>query len=283
MRLFRNRDYSVATFLTMVQFFGMFGFMLTTTIYMQSVLGMSAIQAGLTTLPLTLSIMVVSPLAGRFTDRIGGRYILMAGCLLFAAGIGGVAFVESLSSNSFTFVVPLALAGIGAGCMIAPIMTVAMQRIEPAMAGAASGLLNTGRQVGAAIGAAVLGAVLQNQLASAMHTAAVADSTQLPAQFRQRFVEGFANAASSGFEVGRGQSGGAAVPLGVPPQALQLVQQLIHDVFVNAFVTAMRPTLVVAVIAFLVGAMTTVLISQPHRQAASAAEVPEISVSRPAA
>jgi EmrB/QacA subfamily drug resistance transporter len=260
--LFRNRDYSVATFLTGLQFFGMFGFFLTTTIYLQSVLGMSAIQAGLTTLPLSLAIMATSPIAGRVTDRIGGRYILMAGCLLFGAGIGGVAIVESLSSTSWTFALPLAVSGVGAGCMIAPIMTVAMHRIEPAMAGAASGILNTSRQVGAAIGAAVVGAVLQNQLATAMHDRAVTDSLQLPPAFRQRFIDGVAGAASNGFDVGRGQNGVAQVQAGLPPQTAHLLQQLVHDVFVNGYVTAMRPTLVVPVIGFIIGAGACLVIGR---------------------
>lgn len=259
--LFRNRNYSIMVGLSALNFFGMFGFMFTTTIYMQSVLGMSAIVAGLTTLPLSIAIMVVSPFAGRLTDRIGGRYILMLGSLLFAAGIASLAMVESISSNSFTFVIPLAVSGLGMGCMIAPIMTVAMHEIRPAMAGAASGLLNTSRQIGAVIGAAVIGAVLQNQLATAMHDQAVTASTQLPAALRQRFVDGFASAAKGGFEVGRGQSGGAQVPAGVPPQLAHQLQLLIHDVFVNAFVTAMRPTLFVPVAGFILGAAACALIA----------------------
>ena len=269
LRLFRNRDYSIAVWLSAVIFFGMFGFMFTTTIDLQTVLGMSALQAGLTTLPLTLTMMLVSPVAGRLTDAIGGRYILLVGCVAFAAGIAGVALVESLTATSLTYAVPLAIAGLGMGCMVAPIMTVAMDRVEPAMAGAASGLLNTSRQVGGAIGAAVVGAVMQNRLLGAMHDQAVIASAQLPAPFRQRFVDGFASAASSGFEVGRGQSGGAQVPAGLPPETAHLVAVLIHDVFVNAFVAAMRPTLMVPVAGFVLAAATCLLISPRRRSMAA--------------
>jgi MFS family permease len=248
--------------LSAVNFFATFGFFLATTIYLQTVLGMSAIQAGLTSLPATISIALVSPFAGRFTDVLGGRYILMLGSLLFAAGVGGVALVESLTASSLTFAIPLVTAGLGMGCMIAPIMTVAMREIPPVMAGAASGLLNTSRQVGGAIGAAVVGAVMQNQLLSAMHNQAVAASSQLPAPYRQGFIDGFAGAATNGFQVGRGQSGGAQLPAGLPPQTAHLVEQLIHDVFVNAFVTAMRPTLAVPVSLLLVGALTALLIKR---------------------
>jgi EmrB/QacA subfamily drug resistance transporter len=278
--LFRNRDYSVTVWLSALNFFGVFGFFFTMTIYLQSVLGFSAIHAGLTTLPMTLVIMLVSPFAGRLTDRIGGRYILLLGCLLFAVGIGGVAAVASPSSTSWTFVLPFAITGVGMGCMVAPIMTVAMHRIEPAMAGAASGLLNTSRQIGAAIGAAVVGAVLQNRLLGALHDQAVSASVQLPSPFRSRFVAGFANAASTGFEVGRGQSGGARVPAGLPPQVGHLVQQLIHEVFVNGYVTAMRPTLGVPVAGFILGALSTVLIS---RRLAGTRQAAQEVVAEPAA
>jgi EmrB/QacA subfamily drug resistance transporter len=260
--LFSNRDFTVATFLTAVQFFGMFGFFVTTTIYFQSVLGMSAIQAGLTSLPVSLTIIAVSPLAGRLTDRIGGRYLLMAGCLLFGAGIGAVALVATLSSDSLTFALPLAVVGLGSGLMIAPIMTVAMHRIEPAMAGAASGLLNTSRQIGAAVGAAVVGAVMQNQLLAAMRARALTDSVQLPQALRQRFLDGVSGAASSGFDVGRGQSGGVRLPPGLPPQALHQLQLLVHDVFVNGYLTAMRPALFVPVFGFLLGAAACALIGR---------------------
>ena len=267
LRLFRNRDYSVAVSLSALNFFATFGFFLATTIYLQSVLGMSAIQAGLTTLPATISIALVSPFAGRFTDAIGGRYILMSGSLLFAAGVAGVALVESTGSSSLTFILPLTLTGMGMGGMIAPIMTVAMHDIEPSMAGAASGLLNTSRQVGGAIGAAVVGAVMQNQLLSAMRDQAVTASAQLPAAYRQRFVDGIAAAASNGFQVGRGQSGGAQLPAGLPPQSVHVVQQLVHDVFVNGFVAAMRPTLAVPVAVLVFAALTCLLI---QRRAAAA-------------
>ena len=263
--LFRNRNYSVMVWLSGLIFFGMFGYMLTTTIYLQSVLGFSAIAAGLTTVPLTLTMSAVAPFAGRLTDRLGGRYILMAGALLFTTGIVGVASVASLSATVFTFSIPLAISGIGIGCMMAPIMTEAMRDIVPAMTGAASGLLNTARQVGAAIGAAAVGAVLSNQLATSLHSQAVSASVQLPPAYRTSFVNGFASAAKGGLEVGRGQAGGAHLAAGVPPQAAHLVQQLIQQVFANGFLTAFRPTLAVPAAALAIGALSCLLIARRTR------------------
>jgi hypothetical protein len=127
------------------------------------------------------------------------------------------------------------------------------------MAGAASGVLNTTRQLGAVIGAAAVGAVLQNQLAVALHDRAVAAATQLPAPFQQPFVNGFAQAAKSGLQVGRGQTG-ASLPANLPPAVIGTVQRLVHDVFANGYVTAMRPTVGVAVAVLAVAALSCFLV-----------------------
>src|SRR5262249_17689557 len=153
---------------------------------------------------------------GRLTDRIGGRYILPLGFLAAAAGMAGVAAVESLSATSLTFALPLAGIGFGMGCVIAPLTTEALREVKPVLARAASGMLNTRRQLGSVGGLAVMGAVLQSRLVSAMRDRATADAVQLPAPLRQGFVDSFARAGSTGLQVGRGQSGGAQAPAGLP-------------------------------------------------------------------
>jgi len=285
--LFRNRNFSIMVWLSALWQFALLGFILITTIDLQSVLGMSAVRAGLTTTPFTLSMVLTAPFAGRLTDRIGGRYILMLGFVLFSAGIAGVALVESVTSTSFTFVLPLAVAGLGLGCVVAPLTTEAMREVPPAMTGAASGTLNTSRQIGSVLGGAVVGgAVLQSRLTSALHDKALAAAPQLPPPFRQGFVDSFTNAAKGGLEVGRGQSGGAQLPAGLPPGIVQLVQRLVHDVFVSAYTTAMRPTLAVVAGALLLGALSCGLIVRraqgvPDMQAA--AETATKSIREPAA
>ena len=186
--IFGSRNFSIMVWLNGLLFFALFGLLFTTTIDLQSVLGMSAIQAGLTTIPLTVALIVVAPLAGRLTDRFGGRYVLLCGFMVLGAGVAAVAITESASATSLTFAIPLALTGLGMGSVIAPVMTEAMNEVAPALAGAASGVLNTTRQLGSAVGLAVIGAVLQNRLASALHSGAVASSAH------QAFVNGYTTA-----------------------------------------------------------------------------------------
>ena len=97
---------------------------------------------------------------------------------------------------------PLLVAGFGMGCTFAPLITVAMRDIDPRMAGAASGVLNTVRQVGLMIGTAAVGALLQNRLLSSMTGQARTRSAALPPQVRGRFVIEIQNSARHGIQVG---------------------------------------------------------------------------------
>src|SRR5206468_2379909 len=116
--------------------------------------------------------------------KIDGKYILCVGLLLFSGGMLLVVKLASLTSTGATFTPALFIAGIGMGCTFAPMVTLAMRNVPTPMAGAASGFLNTIRQVGGALGSAVVGAILQNQLANDLHNQALKYSTQLPLQFR---------------------------------------------------------------------------------------------------
>jgi EmrB/QacA subfamily drug resistance transporter len=275
--LFAIRNFSLMSWVTAVMSFGMLGLFFPITIYLQSALGLSALQAGLTVAPQALVAMVVAPWSGRLADKVGGKYILMAGLVLFAAGMSLVDWRAAPDSTWLTFLPAFLLSGFGMGCIFAPLNTVAMRNVEPRMAGAAAGVLNTTRQLGGVVGSAVVGAVLQNRLATALHDAAVARSGRLPPQIptgvRHRLVGALADAGKSGLDVGPTQLGGAHVPSGVPAPIVHQVQQFFHDVFVQGYLDAMRPTLAVPVIMLLVGALSCFAI-QRRRQAAQRGREP---------
>jgi EmrB/QacA subfamily drug resistance transporter len=272
--LFAERNFSVANWIAAAISFGMLSMFLPVTIYLQSVRGFSAFVAGLTFAPMSLTSMFVAPVAGRLADRIGGKYILMTGISLFTIGFGLVAYVAGPDSTFLTFLVPAIIAGAGMGMTFAPMTTVAMRNIEPRMAGAASGILNTTRQLGAVIGSAVIGALLQNQLATALHNQAVAHASQLPAAYRDKFIAAFSSVASNGFQIGVGQNG-AALPSGIPPQAAALVSSLAHDVFTSGYIDAMKSTLVLPIAFLAFTALTTVLIKRRKRAAEQPVEARE--------
>src|SRR5436190_6415948 len=272
--LFADRNFTVANWIAAAISFGMLSAFLPITIYLQSVRGFSALVAGLTLAPMSLTSMLTAPFAGRLSDRIGGKYILMAGISLFTIGIGLLAYIAGPDSTWINFLVPAIIAGAGIGMTFAPMTTIAMRNIQPRMAGAASGVLNTTRQLGAAIGSATVGALLQNQLATALHNEAVAHAGEVPATFRDRFIAIFSTASSNGFQIGAGQTG-ASLPSGLPPAVAAQLTRIAHDVFVSAYIDAMKNTLVVPVIFLALTALTTLLIKRRKRPAAQAVEAPE--------
>jgi EmrB/QacA subfamily drug resistance transporter len=264
--LFEERNFAVSNWIAASISFGMMSLFLPIVIYLQSVRGFSALTSGLTLAPMSLTSMVVAPFAGRMADRIGGKYILMTGIAVFAIGFATLTFVAGPDSTWINFLVPAIVAGAGMGMTFAPMTTVAMRNISPRMAGAASGVLNTTRQVGAAVGSAVVGALLQSHLATTLHDQAVSQSVALPLAYRQQFVAAFSSVASNGFEIGTGQNG-AKLPAGLPPAVAQHITALAHNVFVSGYIDAMKPTLVVPIAVLVLTALSALLIKRRRPQA----------------
>ena len=291
--LFRDRNFAILNWVSASMAFGMLGLFLPLTIYLQSVLGLTAFQAGLAFAPMSLTSMVVAPNAGRLTDRIGGKYILLAGLALFGIGMGGIDFSASLDSTWLTFLPWLIVAGFGMGCIFAPATTVAMRNIPQHLVGAASGVFNTTRQLGGAVGSSIVGAVLQNRLSAALKDQAASRAGELPSQLpstaRQKVIDSFSSSGQGGLEVGRGQTGAGSAsfqpPPNLPASVLHQIQQQIaayfHDVFVNAYLVAMRPTLLISVTVVLLAAISCLGIQR--RKAAAAAAAQELERSQAAA
>jgi EmrB/QacA subfamily drug resistance transporter len=254
--LFHDRNFTIMNLVGAIVSIGIIGFFLPITIYLQSVLGYSALKAGLVLAPASLVSMVVAPIAGRMADRVGGKYILVGGLSLFAVGTGWFTLVSDVDVSWTVFLAPLMLMGVGMGCIFAPMATEAMRGVPPRLAGAASGVNNTIRQVGSVIGSAAVGALLQNRLAQTLPDEAAAHAGQLPPAYRDPFVAGFEQAASGGLEVGAGQTGASqALPPGLPEQVIAEIHRLSAEVFDAAFVKAMHPTLLLPIIVIAAGAL----------------------------
>jgi EmrB/QacA subfamily drug resistance transporter len=256
--VFKDRNYTLMTLVLMAMGFAMVGVFLPITIYFQSVLGLSAFDAGIAMAPMALTMMlfsgVVAPLAARF-----GKYILMIGLTLFAIGMAYIAWRVQVDANRWSFVPGLVVGGLGLAGVWTPVYSLATRDLKPRLAGVASGVLSTVQELGTVIGSAAIGAVLQNRLATGLHDHAVGYSAQLPDPFRARFVDGFSQAASRGLEVGRGQTGGGLqLPAGIPAQVVQQLERLAHAVFTQSFVDAMRPSMALGIVVVVVAAVGVV-------------------------
>ena len=141
---------------------------------------------------------------------------------------------------------PLVVAGVGIGCTFASMITVAMRNVSPALAGAASGVFNTNRQVGTVIGTAGVGALLQNRLLAGFTAQTQLYGAHLPAAVRARLLAGFQAAAKGGFVTGTGNRG----------------NRLTELVFTHGFIEAMRPTIIVPILFLLAAAVCCLFVKR---------------------
>lgn len=132
------------------------------TLYLQNALRFDALQTGIRLLPMTVLVGIAAPIAGRFTDKIGPRWIIVGGLAVGAAGIYLATRITPLDGQAqWTVLVPaFILLGIGLGAANAPILTVAVGTVEEAKGGAASAVNSVCRQIGTAFGIAFLSALL---------------------------------------------------------------------------------------------------------------------------
>ncbi|MFG2005768.1 DHA2 family efflux MFS transporter permease subunit [Spirillospora sp. NPDC048911] len=268
--LFKDRNFSILNFVGATVSVGMVGMFLPMTIYLQSVEGFSALEAGLVMAPSSVVSMFLAPVAGRLSDKIGGKFILMGGLTLYAIGTFWILSIADVGTSWTSFMAPFIVCGIGVGGVFAPMATEATRNVPRHLAGAASGVNNTIRQVGSVLGSAAVGAVLQNQLATALKDQAAERSAALPPGARDGFVDGFAQAAKGGLEVGAGQHGAAQqLPPGTPPGLAHQLQQLGDAVFKHGFVDAMRPTMLLPVVVILLGAAACFGVKRYRAPAAS--------------
>jgi EmrB/QacA subfamily drug resistance transporter len=154
----RSRDFVGAVLVAFVISFSMLGMFFFMALYIQNILGYSPLEAGVRFLPTTLVIIVVAPIAGRLTDRIGPRPLIVAGLAIVAVSL----FLQSLIDVSSTYgdlLFPFVLMGIGIALTMSPMSTAAMNAVAEPKAGLASGLLSMSRMVGGTFGVAALGAV----------------------------------------------------------------------------------------------------------------------------
>jgi EmrB/QacA subfamily drug resistance transporter len=163
MRLFRSRAFSGINAASLLMFLGMFGSIFLLSQYMQGVLGYSPTQAGLRMLPWTGMPMLVAPVAGILSDRVGGRPVVAAGLFLQAAGLGYLASVVTADASYAVQLPGLIISGIGMALYFAPAANLVMSSVRPQEQGMASGANNALREVGGALGIAVMSSIFSAQ------------------------------------------------------------------------------------------------------------------------
>ncbi|WP_427166380.1 DHA2 family efflux MFS transporter permease subunit [Streptomyces sp. C1-1] len=163
MRLFRSRAFSGINAASLLMFLGMFGSIFLLSQFMQGVLGYSPTEAGLRMLPWTGMPMLVAPVAGILSDRIGGRPVVAAGLFLQAAGLGWMASVVDPGVSYAAQLPALIISGVGMGLFFAPAANLVMSSVRATEQGIASGANNALREVGGALGIAIMSSIFSSQ------------------------------------------------------------------------------------------------------------------------
>ncbi|MEO8968011.1 MAG: DHA2 family efflux MFS transporter permease subunit, partial [Solirubrobacteraceae bacterium] len=232
---FRSRSFLGASVVGFIVSFAMLAQFFFLALYMQNILHYTPLQAGVRFLPSTVVIIVMGPIAGRLTDRIGPRPLMTAGLLVVAAAL----LIQSRLTvhSGYGLLLPgFVLMGVGMGLVMSPMSTAAMNAVDRSKAGVASGVLSMSRMVGGTFGVAVMGALIatvgRSQLDSSL--------PHVPAGTRAAI----ANSLGGG-----GAGGGHA-----SPQIVSAIRQ--------AFVSALGTGLTVGGIVTLIGAVAAFTLVQ---------------------
>ena len=159
MQFFANRGFAVTNVISLAMYFGMFGSIFFLSQFLQNVLHNTPLQAGIKLLVWTGATMVVSPLAGFFSERVGSRLFMVAGLSLQALALGWLASEISVDQSYASMIGPFILAGSGMALVFAPAANAVLSSVRSDQAGQASGATNAIRELGGVLGIAVLATV----------------------------------------------------------------------------------------------------------------------------
>jgi EmrB/QacA subfamily drug resistance transporter len=238
---------------------GIFSVLLYLVLYLQDVLGLSALQTGVRTLILSGAILLSSGVAGRLSSQLPVRALIGPGLVL--GGVGLLLMRGLTASSGWTHLIPgFVVAGVGVGLVNPPLASTAVGVVHPERAGMASGINSTFRQVGIATGIALLGTLFSNRLVSA-----VADLT------RSTPLAGRSQQISAALRNG----GASRLFADAPPQARPQLAEVVRGSFTAALNEIL---LVAAVISVVAGVLAFLLIRSkdfvPQEQGALAAAAP---------
>jgi EmrB/QacA subfamily drug resistance transporter len=170
--IFRNRSLAMANFLGFLAGLVIFGMFFFLSLYLQFVLGYSALKTGFSYLPLALMIIFTAGLASVLVTRFGFKYILAFGMLLSTLGLAVFTRLPVNGGYALDILPGMLLAAAGLGFVFVPLSIAAVTGVQPAEVGLASGLINASQQIGGAIGLAVLSTISTqrfNDLMTAAH------------------------------------------------------------------------------------------------------------------
>jgi EmrB/QacA subfamily drug resistance transporter len=163
LELFRNRTFAGANSVVLLVALAMFGVFFFVSLYMQNILGFSAVETGAAFLPMTILIMLIAPIAGKASDRLGSQWLMTVGMVLVGLQL---LYLSRLGiDETFWDLLPgLLVGGIGMALVMTPSAAAAVRSVPVDKAGVGSAVLNACRQVGGSLGIALIGAIIAAEI-----------------------------------------------------------------------------------------------------------------------
>lgn len=289
--LFRIRTFTVTNLVGLVLSFGMMGVFFLLPVFLQAILGYSAIKAGLVMTPLAAIVIIASPTSGTLSDRFGPKWLMVTGMFVTALGFYLTRRVMVTDGSWPSMVLPFIISGFGIGMVMPPMTSAVMGSVVPEKAGQASGVISSFRQIGSVLGIAVMGAVLQNRAVVYIQegVAAKLDAAPfpLPAAAKQQIVDAIGSSAVNmgQMRAGGGLGGGempdeiAGLMAQVPPSVADQVTDFFRDLFnidflLGEFAHAMRTTYFFSIILMVVGGLLALAVSGRIKKKRTASAAP---------
>ncbi|WP_181160291.1 MFS transporter [Streptomyces solincola] len=263
LRLFALRGFGSGTGVLAAVRFSYIGFSVFSVVWLQDVLGLTAVEAGLLLLPLTLPSVLVGPVGGMLYDRLGAPLPVAVGGALVAGGMTATAV--ALPHQSYPWLLPLWTAmGVGIGLVSIPAFSEAYNSTPPDLRSQASGVLETTREVCAALGLAVMG-MLVAHVQGARILELIRQDGRIPPDRLPEVERSIGRAVAS--------PEGSGLPAGIPADLLPALKEAVTDAVSTGFYTLGAITLL---------AMLPAVLLLPRRPPGRSAEPGEDGAGRPA-
>src|SRR6266852_591399 len=195
--LLKYKGFRYGLFTVTIVAMGEFGAVFIISIFLQTVKGLSAINAGLTFLPMAISVFIFAPIAGLLATRFGPKWVITTVMVLEAVALFSLSQVISVQNPVYYLYPILVIYGSGVGLAISQVTSTVLMSIPWQKAGVGSGSNNTVRQIGSAFGIAVIGAVLVAQISAVGQANLAAAGTAIPDSLKALLITAF-NAGLSG-------------------------------------------------------------------------------------
>jgi EmrB/QacA subfamily drug resistance transporter len=249
-RLFRNPRFSASSLAISLAFFALFGMMFFITQYLQLILGYSAFEAGLRTLPIAGGLVLAGPLSAKLAERLGTKVVVTAGLLVVGSGLALLGFADAGSGYGIV-AASLTVLGMGMGMAMAPATDAIMGSLPLEKASVGSAVNDATRITGGALGVAILGSVLASGYRGGMEDAVAGMPAPAAETARESLAGGLAVASQGGGETGQ--------------RVLTAAQ--------DAFLSGMHSAAAVAAIVALAGAIVAFALLPAREAGAEAADV----------